>query len=309
MTAPIRGQAQDVEYGSSASRLYAWVVDDFGYDAKPDAAPQITVYSPGGATLVSATAMTVYAGTDTGFLNYDAQTAEFQVGATLTGGTSTATALIVGQQKVGTTGTLQLVDIAGTFQNNETITDSESGSATANLTLWQNMYYYDLDASSTTNYPLGKNYSFKATYAISSRTMVPIRTYFDVTFFPANRPLITSSRIEEEFPELIGKCPDEWVDWGFACRAAHRKLVAQMAKLGDKLSYYAKRKEELGDLELVYARLKIAESLGESEEKLDYWRREASETWASRGEFAYDSNQDDSEIDEGPKVVSSGFTR
>jgi len=68
-------------------------------------------------------------------LAYDAQTANFNVGATLTGGTSTATAIIVADTDSGTTGTLDLVYVKGTFQNNETITDNGStpGSATSNI--------------------------------------------------------------------------------------------------------------------------------------------------------------------------------
>jgi hypothetical protein len=65
-------------------------------------------------------------------LAYDAQTANFTVGATLTGGTSGATATIVVDSDSGATGTLTLDNIDGVFQDNETITDSAGGSATAN---------------------------------------------------------------------------------------------------------------------------------------------------------------------------------
>ena len=68
-------------------------------------------------------------------LNYDAQTANFTVGLVLTGGTSGATGRIIYDRDAGATGTLGLVNVAGTFQDNETITDSGSGSATANGTL------------------------------------------------------------------------------------------------------------------------------------------------------------------------------
>ena len=71
-------------------------------------------------------------------LSYDAQSASYTVGAQLTGGTSEATATItaVPADQSGTTGTLTLSNITGTFQNNETITDDNSspGSATVNGT-------------------------------------------------------------------------------------------------------------------------------------------------------------------------------
>lgn len=68
-------------------------------------------------------------------LGFDAETAAFTVGSTLTGGTSGATATILGITKTSATaGTLRLGAITGTFQNDETITDAATGSATANGT-------------------------------------------------------------------------------------------------------------------------------------------------------------------------------
>jgi len=65
-------------------------------------------------------------------LAYDAQSANFTSGLVLTGGTSAATAIIVTDVDAGTTGTLTIRKISGTFQNDETITDSSTGSATSN---------------------------------------------------------------------------------------------------------------------------------------------------------------------------------
>lgn len=64
-------------------------------------------------------------------LNYDAETAPFTAGQTLTGGTSGHTGIIVKVIDNGTTGTLWLRATTGTFQDNEIITGS-TGSATAN---------------------------------------------------------------------------------------------------------------------------------------------------------------------------------
>lgn len=65
-------------------------------------------------------------------LAYDTQTANFTAGATLTGASSGATARIQADSDSGTTGTLTLTDISGEFLDNEIITDSSGGSATAN---------------------------------------------------------------------------------------------------------------------------------------------------------------------------------
>lgn len=65
-------------------------------------------------------------------LSYDAQTGNFTLGNTLTGGTSGATAIIVADADGGATGTLTLRSINGAFVDNEIITDGGTGSATAN---------------------------------------------------------------------------------------------------------------------------------------------------------------------------------
>jgi hypothetical protein len=66
-------------------------------------------------------------------LNYDGETSNFTLGATLTGTTSGATAKILQITDAGTTGTLVLELIGTTlFDDNEPITDSEGGAAVAN---------------------------------------------------------------------------------------------------------------------------------------------------------------------------------
>lgn len=65
-------------------------------------------------------------------LDYDAETAAFTEGEILTGGTSSATGTIWRVVDDGATGSLYLTDVTGTFQDDETITDAEGGSATAN---------------------------------------------------------------------------------------------------------------------------------------------------------------------------------
>lgn len=65
-------------------------------------------------------------------LLYDAQTAPFTEGSVLTGGTSGATATIYKDTDAGATGELLLTGVTGgPFDDNETITDADGGSATA----------------------------------------------------------------------------------------------------------------------------------------------------------------------------------
>lgn len=71
-------------------------------------------------------------------LNFDAQTANFNVGATITGGTSGSTAVISSMVDNGATGYLILGTISGAgFQDNEIITGSSGGSATVDGTAIQ----------------------------------------------------------------------------------------------------------------------------------------------------------------------------
>jgi len=75
---------------------------------------------------------------DSADIAYDAQTANFTVGETLTGASSGATGVIIADADAGTTGTLSLVQIQGTFIDNEIITDSATGSARVNGTITLN---------------------------------------------------------------------------------------------------------------------------------------------------------------------------
>lgn len=86
----------------------------------------------GVSTLVQRNWTTIQSTTD-GYLKYTAQSANFAVGDVITGGTSAATAVVIADADAGTTGTLTLSNISGTFQTAETITGSpSSGSATTN---------------------------------------------------------------------------------------------------------------------------------------------------------------------------------
>lgn len=100
-------------------------------------------------------------GTDLKAINYDAETGAFTEGETLTGGTSAATATIVKVIDNGTTGTLWVNNISGTFQDNETITDSATGSATEDgtaTTLATAITGVDTDALSHVNVYRNRQY-------------------------------------------------------------------------------------------------------------------------------------------------------
>lgn len=80
-------------------------------------------------------------------LPYDAQSGNFTVGQVVTGGTSGAKALIVGDIDAGGTGDLIVTGISGTFADNEALTDPLTGAATANIP--NGLGYTALDATLT----------------------------------------------------------------------------------------------------------------------------------------------------------------
>jgi hypothetical protein len=81
-----------------------------------------------GTNFVPVGATAVYA------LDYDAETAPFTVGETVTGGTSGATGVIIKIMGTSPTGTLWINTLTGNFQDNEVITDGLGGSADADGT-------------------------------------------------------------------------------------------------------------------------------------------------------------------------------
>lgn len=87
----------------------------------------------GSSTTVNGHAGEMYPAVGDIRLPYDAESSAFTEGLTLTGATSAAAGVIVSDFNDGTTGVLTLRDVVGTFQNNESITDSSIGLATANI--------------------------------------------------------------------------------------------------------------------------------------------------------------------------------
>lgn len=116
--------------------------------------------------------------TDVLALDYDAETGTFTNGLTVTGGTSTATGVIVAITDDGTTGTLYMNNVSGTFQNDEAITDSSTGAADADGVT--SVYYAGItDSGVTTNtFSHVNNYRYRL-YFVESGT-------FNVHYLPVD---------------------------------------------------------------------------------------------------------------------------
>ena len=303
----IRGMMQVVEHESAASRLFYTVTDDEGREATPDAAPKIVITDPGGTELVASTNMTIMADITQGYLNYDAQTAEFGIGETLTGGTSDATAVIVWQTMAGAKGTLRLQSIDGVFENNEAITDSGAGVAVADLVLYQRAYYYDVNASSTADYTIERNYCATISYDLSARGFVR-RVYFDVAFYPMGSPVVTTEDIDQLYSHWAPERPQTWVDWTPGIFAAHRKLVNKIHSLGEQAAHFIKREEEMYNIAFEMTLVEIMRALRFTAEDIAAQKIEAAAAWSSRGYLTVDTDAD-VQVDGGDTLLTSGRVR
>lgn len=130
---------------------------------------------------------------DVYMLSFDAQTADFLVGDTVTGGTSGATAYVLHIEETGgNTGILYITDVTGTFQDNELLTSS-NGSATTNGT--PQPYYVGITGVDTST--LAYVWSYK------NRLFFIQRDSFNVYYLPVDQISGTATifRMGGEFSE------------------------------------------------------------------------------------------------------------
>ena len=127
-------------------------------------------------------------------LLYQTQTANFNPGDVVTGGTSGATARVIAATNSGSTGTLSLQDVNGTFLNNEALTDTGGGAAIANGTLSHGTATLDTPtAVHTTNAS-----SFACAFAVSGQEVklnVTGLSSTNIEWF-SNVDVISSQQIE-----------------------------------------------------------------------------------------------------------------
>ncbi|MCZ4089329.1 hypothetical protein [Sinorhizobium psoraleae] len=118
-------------------------------------------------------------------LNFDAQTANFTIGQTLTGGTSGATAPIVDVVDNGATGFLILGTVTGgPFQDNETITDGAGGSATADGVIDQ--LFGAITGTKPDGSPLQTS-DFSYVWAYKNRLFFILKDSLDVYYLPVDQ--------------------------------------------------------------------------------------------------------------------------
>jgi hypothetical protein len=227
-----------------------------------------------------------------GLLDYDAQTAEFEVGEKVTGGTSGATGIIRGQERRGTAGTLHLGDVDGTFRDNEALTDSGSGAATCKGWLYTCDHVLEIDASATTTWEMGQNYRAEISYQIGGRTYTR-QELFDVAWAPMCYPIVTSHDIEEIHPTWAKVRPESWRDWGPAVRGGHADLVRRIHSMGEQAAEYIKRTSEFWKVELAFVERWIAINCGFPPEETKRWEERAESAWGERGLLTTMADEED----------------
>jgi hypothetical protein len=100
-------------------------------------------------------------------LDYDEQVENFVVGEQITGGFSGATARIIADSDSGSTGTLTLRDIQGTFSDNETITGTNQGQAKVNGTITTSAVTKDSGGDNAIRAAVKTNTNYDAAFAVS----------------------------------------------------------------------------------------------------------------------------------------------
>lgn len=301
-----KGLHQSLEYSSSADRLYFTITVD-GEEKQPDSAPEITIYDPSGDAIVTTTDMTSAAITTDAYLAYVSQTAEFDLGSTLTGGTSSATAIIKSDRKSGTSGILELGNIDGTFSSGETITDANSGSATTSGTLYTCTYYHTINLSDTDTWEIAQNYYAEIEFDVDSVSYKRL-LYFDVNLYPMIHPIVSSQDVDTIHPDWIRSRPSSWPDWQNIIEFAHAELVRRIHAHGEQAAHFVKREEEFFSIELAFVEAQIGISLRFEDEERNFYIKKREETWTGRGQFTFNKDET-AEIEEEPKLLTIRLVR
>lgn len=154
-----------------------------------------SIISPDGAALANGGSGLITSAS----LAYDGQSANFTVGLTVTGGTSGATGVIATDTDAGTTGTLTLTGIVGTFVDNETLTDSSTGAAVVNGVAFK-LLPYD-----------GQQVAFEVGQVVTGVTSAAVATIASLTstVLTFNLSTVTGVFVDNEI--LNGVSPARWV--------------------------------------------------------------------------------------------------
>jgi hypothetical protein len=305
----VEGKVQEGQYSTTSALLF-FAPKLGGMDIKPTSVYYTIYNGDGDAVSTTSSAMTLCTIEDHGWLGFDALTARYNVGATLSNASAGFSATIRDVQYTSpTAGRVYLTNIIKTVSNNRTIVDNGDtpGSATTEGTPYSPVLYASINFSSTTTYTIGENYRLKVRWTYGGQTHYD-HVYFDVVYYPID-VMTTSRMIDDVHPDWNSMRPKEWQDWKLAIHAGHAELCRRIRALGNRPAFIVKR-EELLPYEMAFVEAEIARnSVGFEQEQRDYWASRAESIWTSKGEFAYAGARDDGEIDANPMVLTHTLTR
>lgn len=298
----IVGKRQELRYGSDSERLYFYVPDQDKQPLKLGTAPKIAILDPGGDSILAATNMTVVTPNSEGFLTFKTQTAEFSVGAKVTGATSHAIGFIRAIYSYGAVGVLQLDGVDGVFSTGETLTDdgATTGSALADGILWLPLWYYDWDGSAQDP---AEAFIANVTYAISTKDYFK-PFLFDLVFDPYD-PLINSTDIDQEHPDWLSLRDPKWTDWWAAIVKGHVDLTNDIRKRSLIPACFVDR-EQLRSVELAYIERAISKMCRFSKEDRDGFEAAAAKALGGIGSIKYRPIEADSADDAAEEKIVTG---
>jgi hypothetical protein len=287
-----RSKPKAVEYKSLTARLTYEVVDDKARLRKPDSDPTFELYRPGEETALETGTMSAVGPTrEITLLDYDTQTAEFEVNDLVTGA-SGASGRILDDVRLGASGRLVLTDVDGTFADDEALTSAKGGAAVANGAGYSNVYELTFDASDDV-WTVAEDYPAKVEFSVDGRGYVAW-FYFDVAFFPMIEPIVNEADVNREHPLWIRERPKAWGSWSWPIAQAHSELVNRIRSHGEQAHKYVRRQTEFWDILMAFVSKRIAISLNLPDRQ--QWAERAEEAWLARGELTV-SDDGDQDVD------------
>lgn len=282
----IRGKRQEVVVGAAADFVFWETPHVDGRPVIPSADPMITIEDWG----ISGETMAAVPATDSGYLAFDAQTAEFTIGSTLTGATSGARAIIKAIYSSSDEGVLLLENIDGVFVDDENISDNgpNAGAATAASDIWTGRYVYELDASAISG---AEGVTAAVEWQDDAGTVRTDYFLVDAVRHPYD-PLITSRDIDEAHPDWLAMRQPTWGSWWPAIQDGHAELSRRISAQGRRAALIIDR-EKLRPVELAFVEKAIAiRSTRMTAQERDYWAKRAESEYAAMGALEYDEDDD-----------------
>lgn len=325
MTAYIKGQPQEVQYGLTGRRVFIQPVADDGSAIYPTSAPTYEIKNNAGSSIATGTctALPVAEYQGSGFFYCGSPAGETYavpyVGSVAEGQTTGATANVVRVIQTGAESCIVVVDsVSGAFDGSEQIIFQTSNGDPEGLVdmtsaVLSGVFYCEPATTATATYPIGENYSvtFSFSYSALGATLArKVTTYFDVVSSPFD-PVVTSDDINALHPDWSQMHPDGVnATWDVAIGAAHAELATRIRALGNRANLFVRR-EELYPIEMAMVEAQIAKRTTQMMPEIrDFWIRQAEDRWNARGEFAYAEDADeDGQVDEVETLVTgSRFT-